>query len=81
MIAADRAIPAPYSAGTAPGARHVAQSIVQDLCHPHRLMMVAVQTDLQQVLQVALELLDPLLHVFIRHQCLGYAGEPATTQQ
>ena len=50
------------------------------LCHPHRLMMVAVQTDLQQVLQVALELPDPLLHVLIWHQCLGGAGEPATTQ-
>jgi len=43
-------------------------------------MMVAVQINLQQVLQVALELPDPLLHVLIRHQCLGDAGEPATTQ-
>jgi hypothetical protein len=80
MIAAAGAITAPYSAGTTAGARHVAQSFVLYLCHPHRLMMVAVQTDLQQVLQVALELPDPLLHVLIWHQCLRRAGEPATTQ-
>jgi hypothetical protein len=80
MIAAAGAIPAPYSAGTTPGVRHVAQSFVQGLCHPHRLMMVAVQTDLQQVPQVALELPDPLLHVLIWHQCFGRPGKPATTQ-
>jgi hypothetical protein len=80
MIAAAGAIPPSCSAGTTASARHVAQSFVQSLCHPHRLMMVAVQTDLQQVLQVALELPDPLLQVLIRHQCLRRAGEPATTQ-
>ena len=80
MIAAAGAIPAPYSSGTTPGARHVAQTFVQGLCHPHRLMMVEVQTDLQQVLQVALKLPDPLLHVLIWHQCIGRSGEPANTQ-
>jgi len=80
MIAAAGAIHASYSAGKTPGARHVAQSFVRGLCHPHRLMMVAVQTNLQQVLQVALELPDPLLNVLVRHQCLWGAGEPVTTQ-
>ena len=80
MIATAEVLPATYSAGTTPGARHVAPCFVQCLCHPHRLMMVAVQTDLQQVLQVALELPDPLLDVLIWHQCIRRVGEPATAQ-
>ena len=79
IIAAAGAIPVPYSAGTTLGARPITQSFVHGLCDPHRLVMVAVQTDLQQVLQVALQLPDPLLHVLIWHQCFGHAGKPATT--
>jgi hypothetical protein len=43
-------------------------------------MMVAVQINLQQILQVLLQLLDAMLNVLIWHQCLRLAGEPAITQ-
>lgn len=80
LTAASGAVPAAYSAGTAPDDSHGDRSFVQCLCHPHRLVMVAVQIDLQQVLQVPLELPEPLLHVLVWHQCFRRAGEPVTPQ-
>jgi hypothetical protein len=42
-------------------------------------VMVAVQADLQQVLQVLLQLFHTLLNVLVRHQCFRLTRKPADT--